>query len=92
MPPCRLPPARVPCGASRLPHHAACAACRTPAARPVLATIDLGNNKLARLEDLVHCAALTRVDVSNNDVREVPPHLGLLLLSPLSSKKIRMNS
>ena len=43
-------------------------------ALPALATIDLGSNKLLRLDDLAACGSLTRVDVHSTANRTDAPH------------------
>ena len=50
------------------------------ASLPSLATIDLSNNRIVRLDELVHCAGLTRLDVSCNEISFVPPLMGNLPL------------
>lgn len=50
------------------------------AALAALATIDLSNNRIVRLDDLVSCTGLVRLDLSCNEISFVPPLMGNLPL------------
>jgi len=53
---------------------------------PSLATVDVGTNKIRTIDATAAraCRSLTRLDASNNELRDLPPELGLLQLNKLT--------
>ena len=47
---------------------------------PRLTTVDLSNNRIVRIDELVVCAGLVRLDLSCNEISFVPPLMGNLNL------------
>lgn len=51
---------------------------------PLLATVDLSNNRIVRIDELADCRGLTRIEVSCNEISFVPPLMGNLSLNRLA--------